>query len=331
MIYDPGWRIRASKETTWLDLGSKWTTQTGNHFVEGSNWIDVSDGLATVGIRSDGTLWVSEYPLELNLRPGAGGPDRLVQFGNETNWRSVVRDRSSLSVLLLKQDGSLWRWGTNHFDWRQKWPGLRAFEPYRLGSESDWAELVSAGERVYAWKKNRQAWLLGLLTRRRNNPGTEELEPGMVIERRQGFDNLKWRSLAQRGIRQAGVLEDGTIWSIYQFGFGEALSEQREQIARGTDWVAVAVDGLKVVGLKADGSLWRWGFTYSQARQMWRVAESPERLGTHNDWLAVSSKFDGIVSLAADGTLWLWPSWDHSEPSLAVSRKPSKLGDIFAP
>src|SRR5207247_1073139 len=115
-IYDRGWRIMASKETAWLDLGSKWTTQTGNHFVEGSNWIDASDGLATVGIRSDGTLWVSEHPLEFqNLRPGAGKPDSLVQFGNETNWLKVVRDRSSLSVLLLKSDGSLWRWGTNHF------------------------------------------------------------------------------------------------------------------------------------------------------------------------------------------------------------------------
>src|SRR4051812_32974022 len=88
LVYDPGWRVMPSVQSEWLRFGWKWTIQSGNHFVEGSNWVDASDGLANVGIRSDGTLWVSGQPRSWkDVRPGvAGGPDRLVQFGSETNW-----------------------------------------------------------------------------------------------------------------------------------------------------------------------------------------------------------------------------------------------------
>src|SRR5206468_2098648 len=98
----------------------------------------------TVGIRTDGTLWASEQPFIYGLRL-AGNPDQLLRVGEETNW-SRVEGLSSLQMLLLKKkDGSLWRWGTNHFDWRQPWPGLRSFVPYRMGTESNWAEIRSVG------------------------------------------------------------------------------------------------------------------------------------------------------------------------------------------
>ena len=46
------------------------------------------------------------------------------------------------------------------------WPGMRAFTPYRLGTESDWADIISATGPyngigvtwLYAWKTNGQAW-----------------------------------------------------------------------------------------------------------------------------------------------------------------------------
>src|SRR5437667_322143 len=90
------------------------------------------------------------------------------------------------------------------------------------------------------WTRLRAAWHLSSSMRGPTNAGGKELEPGKLIERREIFDNGKWRSLTHLGYFQAGVLDEGTIWGIYhQSGFGGGSPEQRKQIAPGTDWVAV--------------------------------------------------------------------------------------------
>ena len=76
--------------------------------------------LDTVGVKTDGTLWISEAS-----NTGAWTGDKMNRFGNETNWQQIVRARHD--VLLLKNDGTLWwwGWGTNRFDWntwQTNWP-----------------------------------------------------------------------------------------------------------------------------------------------------------------------------------------------------------------
>ena len=63
--------------------------------------------METVGIQPDGTLWISEKPASNKWTPG-----KLQQFGSETNWRQLAQGRRS--VVLLKTDGTLWRWGSGH-------------------------------------------------------------------------------------------------------------------------------------------------------------------------------------------------------------------------
>ncbi len=50
-----------------------------------------------------------------------------------------------MDLLLLKNDGTLWRWGTNHFEWSQwrtNWPTVRTFNPRQIGTNSDWREII---------------------------------------------------------------------------------------------------------------------------------------------------------------------------------------------
>jgi hypothetical protein len=239
-----------------------------------------------------------------------------VRIGEETNWLNVVRDSHFYSVLLLKTDGTLWRWGTNH--WKQAWPGLRSFVPQPIVAEHDWASIVSAGSSIYAWKQNGEAWIYD--SGFENHP--------RLLQRWPGFDKTKWRSLSQVARFQAGVREDGTAW-LWGLSAPPSSGEEGVQIGHGSDWVAVALSRLELVGLKADGSLWQWNFGYSQNRRMW-FPGAPVRLGTHHDWVAVGHTHDGIFSLAADGSLWCW--WDRDSYSgalLATSRRPTRIENIF--
>ena len=129
------------------------------------------------------------------------------------------------------------------------------------------------------------------------------------------------------------------------------------QFGKGTNWLAVAGRGEKVVTLKDDGTLWLWNFSHDKWRMNFKRDErkmldvNPVHLGTHSDWIGVASAYGGIVSLAADGSLWFWPlaenvaefasgiggdvywssdSNSHFGPWLDISRKPQPLGNIFS-
>lgn len=259
------------------------------------------------------------------------------------------------SLLLLKQDGTLWRWGTNSF---KQWPGLRAYEPYRLGEESDWTEAASSGFNVYAWKRDGTAWVI--------NPrvtGTNSGPPKVVsgIERVRNLDHTKWRSLGGEiwARWQTGVRADGTLWvwkSAFQpaLGVGQGLSTELVQVGKNNDWLSVASDFRFLAALRADGTLWVWSMedlrregiiklpfqpdantqTGIQANTI-AARKSPRRLGKHDDWVAIGGAMGGIVSLAADGSLWYWwgPGhdnyWNSDQPMLAPSRRPDKIANIF--
>jgi hypothetical protein len=161
---------------------------------------------------------------------------------------------------------------------------------------------------------------------------------------------------------KVGVRDDGTfrIWAEQRVVWDKSRNYGNHewfptdlQIGDGTNWIAVAGEGEKIVTLKDDGTLWSWDFHYDY-RHGWNPDNSesevlnvrPVRLGTHADWIAIS----GATALAADGSLWFWPLQSaedmgnhgtvfdsffnnngnsHFEPLLDISRKPQLLGNIF--
>lgn len=362
IMYDPGrpWQAFGLWSTRFR-MGGKWTSLSGNHIVAGSNWVDAAAYFGeTVAIRSDGTLWVSEKPRQAwnyygKGIPPAEEPAGLVRFGDETNWQSVTWNYSFGSrpaVLLTKNDGTLWRWSgtTNSVGEKQrKWPGLRSFQPQRLGTESDWARIMPAGGLNFIWKRDGRAWVLHPSSKP-HPPQEIELEPGTVIERLESCDNLKWQSLTPCWPLHVAVREDGTLWT-WRFLSGKkggGLSMRPPvQIGKDSNWVAVVGHYHRLVALKTDGSIWQWNY-YRAGRprwgwnsdefvsEIWLTKVSPVRLGTHADWAAIGSLGQRIVSLAADGSLWCWwdrdPDWRSeyaSQPLLAPSRKPAKIENIF--
>jgi hypothetical protein len=280
--------------------------------------------LDTAGVKTDGTLWVSEAS-----PTGAWMGDKMNRFGNETNWQQVVRAR--YDVLLLKNDGTLWRWGwgTNRFDWntwQTNWPSLVNYQPHEIGTDSDWKEIWGNAWNNLAQKADGSVWGFGFD------------DVNYKIGRKKNLDQVPLRTLSQSGNGEmAYVRPDGTLWmSWFLTSKGNTnVYSDFVQMGKETNWTAVALTWQRAVALKSDGSLWQWRFSHSweaSLEQLTLAAQIlPARLGVHNDWVAINHTWEDMVALAADGSLWLWPNREQSEQLtlLKLPKQPQLLGNIF--
>jgi hypothetical protein len=246
--------------------------------------------------------------------------------------------------------------GSNHFDWAQKrWPGLRAFEPQRLGTDSDWAEIFSDNITVYFRKNDGRVWSFlwpspnpspGTIMHLNSNDliaqDTISLDPETSIDRERYMDRDAWRSLAWgnapgKSSFRVGVFEDGTLraqtlWPQTRNGrLQPSPGEEHVRLGKDANWQAVAGNGKMVLALKTDGSLWKWTFPEDPLTRP--ETASVSRLGTHSDWIAITAAGTGVVALARDGSLWQFqsdpPPGSQYLSLLSASRRPQKLGNIF--
>ncbi|MGB8369375.1 MAG: hypothetical protein ACLPYZ_06250 [Limisphaerales bacterium] len=323
----------------------------GKHFVGSSNWVDVATSFQSIiGIQSDGSLWLAEIEGDLIvLTPNqplvqTQKPIEMTRFGSETNWQSVFALGDF--PLLLKKDGTLWRWGTNHLgdfdyrqnDWQNKWPGLHAFQPYRFGTESNWAGMFYADNGTPFLRKDDGSvwWLFWGTPNTRTN--SYEIKPGVWTVRvpwDADYDQANRQDFYVGGHPiQIGIRTNGTMWTRGLLPWTNNLSQaygRPVQFGSETDWKAVAGGWSALLAVKTDGSLWKWDSESQPNKLSWK------RLGNHSDWVAIKDSWGGVMALAADGSLWYWQTFPlyighgrHLPPfMLAAPRKPSLVGNIF--
>ena len=309
-------------------------------FASGSNWVTVVTGfvflgnrnsniteslwgyLDTVGLQPDGSLWVSD-----KSQNDKWSSENMQRFGDETNWQQVAVSRSSLA--LLKSDGTLWQWGfwgASPNTSGEIWPGLRAFTPVQIGTNSDWKELFSLGGLfVYARQADGRVWRLD----------DKNLLAIQEMGRAPNFDEIIFKTASSMGQNYlAFVRPDGTLWVLNRYW------DETRRLLKGTgvlqvgnenDWRAVAVHYDMMVALKAEGSLWQWNFR--EGNIVHAVKDSPTRLGIHNDWVAIKGSGSDVIALAGDGSLWLWPDinyYDSDALLIKLPKQPQPLGNIFS-
>lgn len=300
--------------------GSNWVAATTEHLyfdwdVQGKHF-GASDFMETVGIQPDGTLWISDKPATNQWTPG-----KLQQFGSETNWRQLAQ--GSRSVVLLKGDGTLWRWGFSPTNGFHQWPGLRTVTPYQIGTNADWQELFSLGG-IFARRADGRAWQLDVDWK----TGREELD------RATNYDEIVSQTVSRAGDTAiAFVRADGTLWVLNRYWDDKSRQTKGAgvlQVGKENDWRAVAVCQGMMVALKADGSLWQWNFKDGSIVRA--INNPPTRLGIHHDWVAVAGDWDSVIALSADGSLWLWPdknSYQYDWLLIRLPKQPKLLGNIF--
>ncbi|HEV2395184.1 MAG TPA: hypothetical protein VG146_22765, partial [Verrucomicrobiae bacterium] len=325
-----------------ISLGGRWVSMSENRFVPGTNWMDAAATyIETVAIRSDGTLWVSTRPRKRwtggnSFLPPPEQPAAMVQFGSETNWLSAAVENYN-SVVLLKNDGSLWRWSSELDTGKGEWSSLRSFEPSHIGADSDWVKVIAARRAVYCWKRDGRAWAINPWVRGERN---ETLRPE-GFQRLPQFDHNFWQKVANFRSWQIGLRQDRTLWAWQDFfrqkpGQRNVLTTPLIQIGAENNWVQLGGGWLGFAALKRDGSIWAW----KSSEDGWRwddpsfAAQAPVRLGTHRDWAGIGSLLSSTVSLSEDGTLCYWEEggasyFEAGRALLRVSRRPSRIENIF--
>ena len=85
--------------------------------IPGTTWDKISlSNTQTMGIKTNGSLWAWGYGQYGNLGDGESGPgsdkSSPTQVGTNTNWSQVASGDDS-GICGIKNDGTVWTWGTN--------------------------------------------------------------------------------------------------------------------------------------------------------------------------------------------------------------------------
>jgi len=269
-----------------VDLGTnEWGERTNSHIPiqmgRDTNWASVSAGSGfTVAIRTDGTLWAwgrktsfDFYETTSIIVTDYGNTP--IQIGTATNWTSVFAGDSH--TVALKNDGSLWAWGSNMYGQLGDGTVIDRLVPIRIGTDSDWASVSTGFNFTMAIKADNTLWAWG---------------------------NNQWWHFG-----------DGTGGSVMRSDVS-GIHLTPTQLGTEANWVHVSANmrglrwrgsGIHIVAVRTDGSMWAWGRKIdASTHTILSYGNTPTRIGSDINWASVSAGSIHTVAIREDGSLWAW-------------------------
>lgn len=227
-----------------------------------SDWLAVSFGAGsehTLGIMSDGTLWSwgrNQYgQLGINSSGFSTYRSSPVQVDATYRWASVAT--STEASFAIRNDGTLWSWGTNVnglLGRNLETTASPASSPVQVGTGTNWLMVVSAYSRVAALKTDGTLWTWG------NNTNGEL-----------GLNDRVSRSSPV----QVGAATD---WGFI-VGSGRQSNNEGLLVAR-----------------KTNNSIWAWGYNgYGTINADKLNRSSPTQIGSATDWSSIAVESAGYT------------------------------------
>jgi len=260
----------------------------------GHEWLDVAGyGVATYGIRRDGTLWVwneaaaTRYALKggpsvlappgsnsvqaastapiapasssikASTRAGDGSIGRMTQVGTNRNW-AALKGSGANCVLALQTDGTLWAWGFLRPAWSPQ--GMiwftNALTPVQLCSNTNWVTISSMFGGLSVWNRSGELWDPFV------QPPHAEASVASVGRLILANASPSRVAMAYCGLSEwFQVRTNGTLWrkSDASAPWSGAPEGAWRQVGARTDWVFVWGGAGVAIGQTADGTLWTWG------------------------------------------------------------------------
>lgn len=273
-------------------------------------WINISTGGShTVGVRSEGTLWVWGHNSSGQLGTGNILDMHFPhQMDLSTDWVGVAA--GSVHTLAMKANGTLWAWGGNTTGQLGNGNNSDQHSPVQLGNDTNWVSISAGRGHSVGLKSNGTIWTWGLNTYGQlgngNNSNTNT--PAQV-----GSDH-DWIAIQAGSDHTIALKADGTLWAwgynLYgQLGTGNNTdSNVPVQVGAAGDWVAIAAGGYHSLAIKANGRLWSWGYNlYGQLGIGNNTnMNSPQQVGTDSTWLGVTAGEEHSFAFRTDGTAMSW-------------------------
>ncbi|MGD0998010.1 MAG: hypothetical protein ABR941_06790, partial [Thermoleophilia bacterium] len=309
-----------------------------------NDWATIGCGwYFTLAVKTDGTLWAWGENDDGQIGQGGqsgeygGTPefDSPVRVGADSDWSTTVGSLGggSWHSVALKQDGTLWGWGSNGYG--ALGVGLQSHEfgqtdtttPTQIDASTDW-QAVTAGDTFTLAEKQDGSYVAW------GDNQFGQIGVGYPLERctpTQIGSDPGWTSVATGYWNTIAARSDGTLWNWY------ANSRTPAQVGSARDWATAFAGNRYFLALKADGTLWSWsdsdGNSYGELGLGDTAPhETPTQVGTATDWTTVTCGdnvlADGemaqddsghTVALRSDGTLWAWGSNTNGELGLGTA------------
>ena len=292
----------------------------------------IASGYSDIGNRGTGILTTGdlvEYRSSQSstLQLGSGTP---VTLGG--GYKAVAA--GFLHSLALKDDGSVWTWGSNQYGQLGVDQPLFRSIPTYVGegyqSISTGMNLLN-GTDVYAVKVDGSLWRWGAAG---GNGAPEQIGTG-------------YASVATSGSHVVALKTDGGIWTwgfnLYgQLGDGTTTDRTLSNpYFVGGGFRAIAATGSASIALRTDGSVWSWGVNSSG--ELGRVSSEtcsalacskvPGQVAALAGVKELSAAQSHVLALTFDGVLWSWGSNESGQlgdGNLTNSSVPIMVGSGFS-
>jgi hypothetical protein len=274
-----------------------------------------------VGIQSDGTLWsIQRKEILSRGRFAQTGTFVPTQIGSGADWSQVAAE--NMGFLLLKKDGTLWRWGTQSYDWNHGQQSLHkklkqdlTEQPVSLGNDSKFTTLFSSGGHAYAQKDDGSIWAW-------TSWNYDKFVSSLVEQTNLDSANVNF---SYWGGDLLEVKTNGQLWLSMNIGHDRIGNDRyrTEQLGVGEKWKsAVRSNWNSIIAIRDDNTLWQWLWWPGNAVG---PQSAPTELG--RNWIALARTWYGAFSLNSDGTLWAWDQ-PSKHPWLLPSRKPLYIANL---
>ena len=300
-----------------IDPATDWAKiNTGNHYM--------------LAIKTNGTLWGAgrnSTGFMANGEYGATGVINsnwnLLQIGTATDWKKACGEASISKVAFgLKNNGTLWSWGTNYDNGCLcKNNFLDNYTITQTGTDSDWADVETAGSITLALKTNGTIWACGTNSQLSNPniPNNNNKTPYFVQlysmpTNGDWMPELKndWRFIA--GNTQGTVVAINNSNKLFTSGYfatgrgSIGNSRMFEQVNTDTDWKTAACGSQTVYAIKNNNALWAWGKNdFGQLGDGTTIDRLfPVQIGTDTNWEKISPGFQHVIATKTDGSVWAW-------------------------
>jgi alpha-tubulin suppressor-like RCC1 family protein len=297
-------------------------------------------------LRRDGTVWAwgSNRLGQLGDGSTSRQTDRYgydfsptpVQVSGLTNVTSIVTDAiyDSSTVYALRNDGSVWAWGSNRFG--QLGDGSTSHQTDRNGYDfsptpvpvsglTNVASLAAAIRSAYALLQDGTVWAWGEggSGQLGNGSDTTSTTPVQVS----GLTAVT--SIASSETTAFALRADGTVWAWGYGGYGqlgngsETASTTPVQVSGLTAVTNLFLAGNTAYALRADGTVWAWGNNdhgqlgdgRSDHYHAWLGTDYsaiPVQVSGLTNIASISTYYSSAFALSQDGTVWAWGYNIHS-------------------
>ncbi|MDD5035264.1 MAG: hypothetical protein PHE55_10960 [Methylococcaceae bacterium] len=229
---------------------------------------------------------------------------RIVVLGL-TLWFGAAAQGAPLAVgvehgVLLKPDGSVWTWGSNHYGQLGTDDGA-AWSPVRVPGLGRMVDVAAGDHFTLAVKNDGTVWAWGENERGElGNGGTQSSpKPAQIA----GLTGVV--AVAAAGQHALALKSDGTVWA-----WGDEPDRSPSLLPKQTPdltgAVAIAAADKHSVALKSDGTVWVWGDhgAGDLGNGNYNYALVPIPLRGLSEVTAVAAGHELTVALKKEGTVW---------------------------